>query len=79
MTLIQNPELGNQLEEAVAQSVTQVLARWLPASLDEVVWLFKYYGIQFRVDFTRGGQDCSTSRVNIKTDGKGTVKNLSIG
>lgn len=79
MKLIENTEFGSLLEAAVAQQVSSILSDYLPATVDEVILFLKFYRVQYRVDFRRGGQDCSVSRVNVKTDGKGTVKSLNVG
>ena len=79
MKLINDFELRERLETSVCQAVVRELQPMLPADVHEIGWILKYYGINHRLDFTRGGQDCSTSRVNVETDGRQMVKSLEIG
>ena len=67
------------LESRIASAVCAALTARLPVTVDEARWVCRAHAVNYRFDATRCGQDISDSRLNLFTDGKGTVIRMHIG
>ena len=77
--LINNFEFRNELDQNVAAALEKTIRNFLPCDSHSVSFLLKSYGANFRLDFKVGGADVNCGRVNVVTDGKGTVTNIYCG
>lgn len=78
-SLVSDFEFRKDIESRIANAVCEALSSRLPVYADEAAWICRYLGINHRFDVTRCGQDISDSRLNLFTDGKGTVIRMHIG
>lgn len=69
----------NELDQAIAHAVCETVERYLPCHIEGLDYILKMHGINYRYNFTRGGQDIQMGRINVTTDGKETVTAIRCG
>lgn len=79
INLLNDYSFQNDINQRIAHEFCECIKKYLPVPTYQIVHLCKLYHINFRCDFTRGGQDNDRGRLNVKTDGKGNVVNLNLG
>jgi len=77
--LISDWEFRRDIERRIAGAVCEALTASLPITVDEAGWVCRAHAVNHRFDATRCGQDISDSRLNLFTDGNGTVVRMHIG
>jgi len=78
-SLVSDLEFRKDIESRMTHAVYGAISNRLPVSADEVGFILRHLAINHRFDVTRCGQDISDSRLNLFTDGKGTVIRMHIG
>lgn len=78
-SLVSDFEFRKDIESRIANAVCESLSNRIPVCAAEAAWICRHLGINHRFDVTRCGQDISDSRLNLFTDGKGTVIRMHIG
>lgn len=72
-------ELRRDIERRIATTICEELTLRSPVLAAEAACICRQHGVHHRFDATRCGQDISDSRLNLFTDGKGTVIRMHIG
>jgi len=78
-SLLEDHEFIEKLNLLLANAVHEAISSRLPVRVSEAAWICRAHAVQFRVDFTRGGQDICMSRLNLYTDKDGNVVRMHLG
>ena len=77
--LLSDWNFQKELKVEVSQAICLCLKRNAPFKDDGLAFILSLYGVNFRFNHDRGGQDIQADRLNIRTDKFGNITDAYCG